>query len=504
MFSPMRKEEKAAAKAGSETAPASAKATPKPKRAAAQNTSSNTAPAAPAPPPPLLKEVAKTPEKTTTPEKREIVHPKANPVIPAGRAGRFMAGAHMRWTQYNCVYAARLNGLRHTAMCNAKALWQKGFGEPYFASQIKEYNLRNDGREVVIVGTLCKDMKKRPDAIADFKFRIGSVFGPMSTDLVYGESLCSEEDSLTIEDSTLKVELVISAERIAQLCTGMVVALKGEVMANGKFQVNDFCLPGNVAPVVTCPSQTSSGRVAFISGLDFPKMSVDSGKSDQKSAVERLLEWVQQEHSKGGLSRLIVCGGSFSEKTMKDKDCRLAALKAADEFYERLAAILPVDLMPSRSDPTNLSLPQRPLNTGLFKRAGQMNDFKCVTNPFEADIEGLRLLGHGGDPVKDVLRCTQIPSAIEALETCLNARHVAPTAPDTLESAPCQDVDPFVIDEVPHVLFSGGHPKAEHKWCCASGSEAGTLCICVPAFHSCSAVVTVSISDVQNVTVHEI
>jgi DNA polymerase delta subunit 2 len=284
----------------------------------------------------------------------------------------------------------------------------------------------------------------------------------------------------------------------------MVVALKGVVGLKGKFQVNDFCLPGHVSPVALSASQTSLETVAFISGLEFGMTDDDSEKPGQKSAVDRLLEWVRQEHAKGGLSRLIVCGGTLSAKTMKDKDVRVTAVTEADEFYSHLAAILPVALMPSRSDPTNLSIPQRPLNRGLFKRASQVNEFKCVTNPFETDIGALRLLGHGGDPVRDVLRCTQISSAIEALETCLTARHLAPTAPDTLESTPSQGVDPFVIDEVPHVLFSGGHPKAEHKWCPASGSEAGTLCICVPAFHSHPAVVTVSTSNVQNVTVHEI
>jgi len=500
MFSPMRREDKASTKA-----PPSAKATPKPKRAAAQNTSSNSAAAAPAPPA-LLKEVAKTPEKTATPEKRETVEPKTHAAIPDGRAGRFMAGAHTQWTQFHPVYAGRLNGLREATMSKAKAMWGKAAIAPYFALQLKDYNNRNDPGEVVIVGTLCKDMKKRPDTLADFKFRIGSVFGPMSTDLVYGENLCSEDDSVTVEDETLKVEVDMLPERVAQLCTGMVVGLKGNVLPNGKFEVSDICFPGLVAPALPPPSQSSSGTVALISGMEFPIAETDAASSDKKPAVERLIEWFQQEHAKGSVSRLIVCGGTMSEKTLKDKATRLAAVTEADEFYSRLAEILPIELMPSRSDPTNLSLPQRPMNPGLFKRTRQMKDFKCVTNPFETDIEGLRFLGHGGDPVKDVLRCTHIATAIEALETCLDARHMAPTAPDTLESAPSQSVDPFVIDEVPHVMFSGGHPKAEHKWCSAPGSAdgVGTLCVCVPAFSSHPAVVTVGIRDPRNVTVHEI
>ena len=91
---------------------------------------------------------------------------------------------------------------------------------------------------------------------------------------------------------------------------------------------------------------------------------------------------------------------------LKDKNLRMAGVAQADEFYSRLAAILPLELIPSRQDPTNLSLPQRPMNHRIFKSAQQMQDFKCVTDPFETDIEGLRCFGHGGDPVKDILRCT--------------------------------------------------------------------------------------------------
>jgi DNA polymerase delta subunit 2 len=368
-------------------------------------------------------------------------------------------------------------------------------------SQVKHYSSRKDKGEVVIAGTLCKEMQLRPNALVDFKFRIGSVFGPPLKDLVDGENLCSDDDSLTLEDETLKVELDVAAERVAQLCTGMVVCAKGVALPNGKFQVNDISFPGLLAPALPLPSQTSSGTVALISGLDFPMI-----EEEKKPVVDRLIQWFQQEHAKGGISHAIVCGGTLSARTLKDKAQRMAGVAEADEFYSRLAAILPLDLMPSRQDPTNLSIPQRPINSGLFKRTRQMKDFQCVSNPYETNIEGLRLLGHGGDPVKDVLRCTQIATPIEALETCLDARHLAPTAPDTLEAAPVESIDPFVIDEVPHVMFSGGHPKPEHKWCSVSGSAegAGTLCVCVPAFYSHPAVVTVCIRDPRNVTVHEI
>lgn len=85
---------------------------------------------------------------------------------------------------------------------------------------------------------------------------------------------------------------------------------------------------------------------------------------------------------------------------------------------------------------------------------------------------------------------------------CLKARHLAPTAPDTLPTQPFEESDPFVMDAVPHLLFSGGHTKAETKWCDA-GEQRGTQCICVPAFAKHHAVVLVNLQNPREVRIEE-
>ncbi|KAA6409446.1 MAG: DNA polymerase delta subunit 2 [Lasallia pustulata] len=67
--------------------------------------------------------------------------------------------------------------------------------------------------------------------------------------------------------------------------------------------------------------------------------------------------------------------------------------------------------------------------------------FDSVTNPWEGDVDGWRLMGTGGQPVDDVYK--------------------APTAPDTLWCYPFQEKDQFVIEECPHVYFVGNQPKFE-------------------------------------------
>merc|ERR1712060_780953 len=109
-------------------------------------------------------------------------------------------------------------------------------------------------------------------------------------------------------------------------------------------------------------------------------------------------------------------------------------------------------------------------------------------------MEGIAVLGHSGQPVEDILRCTEIETPLEALETCLEALHLAPTAPDTLPMQPFVSEDPFVIKDAPHVLFSGGHERANHLWHQSpQRSDSGTTCICVPDFRRHQAVVLLNL-----------
>ena len=82
----------------------------------------------------------------------------------------------------------------------------------------------------------------------------------------------------------------------------------------------------------------------------------------------------------------------------------------------------------------------------------------------------MELLGHSGQPVKDMQRSMAM-EPLDALEMSLRARHLAPTAPDTLPTQPFEDADPFVLEATPHVLFSGGHERAQHRW---HGGQQGT------------------------------
>jgi DNA polymerase delta subunit 2 len=182
------------------------------------------------------------------------------------------------------------------------------------------------------------------------------------------------------------------------------------------------------------------------------------------------------------------------------------ALKQADGFFARLAALVSIEVLPGRDDPTNLSLPQLPLHPHLFPRVReQSGTFKSVSNPYSCELDGASFLGHSGQPVEDLLRCTDITEPLDALSLCLDGRHLAPTAPDTLPTQPFTEADPFIIDAPPRVLFSGGHARVGHRWrdgdARSADDGAGTMCICVPAFHRQRSIVFVNLRDPRDVRV---
>jgi DNA polymerase delta subunit 2 len=242
--------------------------------------------------------------------------------------------------------------------------------------------------------------------------------------------------------------------------------------------------------------------IAFVSGLFIGASDEDvearkrvadffTGKSE-KEAGTRLAKEVQ---------RLVVCGGTFG-MSAKLGDVP-PGLADADSFFAQVSEHLPVDVLPGQQDPSNLSMPQMPMHPYLFRTAVKSNKFKSVSNPYQCTMEDLHILGHSGQPVDNLLRCTSMEKPLEALTKCLDARLLAPTAPDTLGTQPFADVDPFVIDKVPHILFSGGHDKLEFEWR-ASTDNSGTLCICIPAFSKQPAVVLVNLRDPRDVQVHEL
>jgi len=171
---------------------------------------------------------------------------------------------------------------------------------------------------------------------------------------------------------------------------------------------------------------------------------------------------------------------------IKQLDCALA----------EIASSICVDVIPGPSDPVNVTMPQQPLHKCLFPHAGRFqSSFKLTTNPYECVLEeDVLVLGHGGQPVLDMLMYTRNRSPVDLMEETLQWRHIAPTAPDTLPCYPLTSIDPFVMQERPHLYFCGNQTAFEQR---LVQSEHGgfTRVVAVPEFSKTGQVVLVDLNS---------
>jgi len=132
----------------------------------------------------------------------------------------------------------------------------------------------------------------------------------------------------------------------------------------------------------------------------------------------------------------------------------------------------------------------------MFPQAAQYTTFQSVTNPYEADIDGVTFLGTAGQNVDDIHRYTGLKDSADIAQLTLESRHIAPTCPDTLGCYPFTEEDPFILRECPHIYFAGNQKKYNAK--IVSGEQGQrTLVISVPKFIETKQVVLVNLKDLN-------
>lgn len=83
--------------------------------------------------------------------------------------------------------------------------------------------------------------------------------------------------------------------------------------------------------------------------------------------------------------------------------------------------------------------------------------------------------------MQDLLKYTRGHSSLDCLKQLLERSYLVPTCPDTIDGYPSEGSDPFIIDEIPHVLFAGNQPNHEAK-ICELANGARTLLMTIPKF----------------------
>lgn len=283
-----------------------------------------------------------------------------------------------------------------------------------------------------------------------------------------------------LEDESGRLRLIGTILQTSMLVTGCIVAMMGTENANGDFEVVDMKVPdlprqpqrwerqdgdialtnGSAKTKIKNEVRQIGGKVAIVSGLNI------TGDEADSLAMDLLMEYLvgetcdgNEQQSVSKISRLIIAGNSIKEATplaprdeVSDKKASKkygydsAAYNPAptahlDNFLATLLPSIPITILPGESDPANVSLPQQPIHPAMFPRSRNYANipgseepgwFDSVTNPWEGDIDGWRIMGNGGQPINDVFKYVEGDERLEMMESLLRWRCGAPTAPDTL------------------------------------------------------------------------
>ncbi len=280
-----------------------------------------------------------------------------------------------------------------------------------------------------------------------------------------------------LEDESGRLRLIGTSLQTEMLVTGCIIAVMGTENANGDFEVVDLKVPdlprqpqrwerddvntmNGSGKAKDENRRVEGGKVAIVSGLGI------SGDEADSLTVDLLMEWLlgeaagpTEQREVGRISRLLIAGNSLAEASPIQPRDDLSGKKAGkkygydssaynpaptahlDNFLATLLPSIPITLLPGESDPANVSLPQQPLHPALFPHSrayaampgsSEPGWFDSVTNPWEGDVEGWRMMGTGGQPVDDVFKYVEGDDRLEMMEHMLRWRCGAPTAPDTL------------------------------------------------------------------------
>lgn len=302
----------------------------------------------------------------------------------------------------------------------------------------------------------------------------------MSTQKYYSDA---DADQVMLEDDSGRIRLVGASLRDVHLVTGCIIAVLGSENTNGEFQIIDLKFP-DLAPQPprwsATPTKKSDDdemtdaapkKLAIVSGLAF-------AGNDATYALELslLLEYLLGEaldpatqHEISTISRLVIAGNSISvpegklpheeppkpppgKRTNKKYGYDASAYnplpsQLLDNFLSEILPSMPVTLLPGARDPANVAFPQQPIHTAMFPGArafgpdrpkgdGMPGWFDAVTNPWEGEIDGWRVLGTGGQNVDDVFKYVDSEDRLGMMEAMCRWRCSAPTAPDTLCTSP--------------------------------------------------------------------
>lgn len=414
-------------------------------------------------------------------------------------------------TQYSSIYFNRLGKMQSIVKKAAITKWIKGKKPGDKKPALKQNMMMlEEGQDCVIVGTMYKEQKLKPNILDEHHARQKYEAPPPSRSKYHDDT-----DDLVLEDQTGRVTLSTHPDAVAhlpihELVTGVVMGVRGTESVDGTFKVIDFVYAG-LGDQNPLPAKGEEGNyIALISGLNI-------SSSEQKSmlALDMFTDYVNgqlggelEQETASRIARVVVAGnliaaieddaeGELDAWQPKAEADTVQAMHELDEVLAHLSSSVNVDIMPGANDASNLAVPQQPLHHCMFPKAAATSALLGVTNPYQFTADGVDFLGTSGQGVDDVYRYSSLADRKKIAENIVQYGHLFPTAPDTLTCFPYKTDDPFVITSCPHVCFNGNQP--EYSSSLIEGDKGQKLrVINVPSFETTQTVVLVNTKTLES------
>ncbi|XP_044744884.1 DNA polymerase delta subunit 2 [Coccinella septempunctata] len=393
---------------------------------------------------------------------------------------KFITSTRNYTKQYCSIYITRLEHMGNVLTEKAKARW----GEDYPIVKLHKLS-ETDCDKCIVIGTLFKDQKLKPSIVKQLSEANQLVPQPILTNFT------DDSDVLLIEDELQRYQIIGNLKK-NNVVTGITCALLGKDIGKGKFDAEDYIFI-DFHPQIERPIFEQNFYVLLLSGLDL----IHLEKTNIILQIipywlSGLIELDETINSKD-ICRVIIAGNSVRTAPEKAKPTismtsripesadTIDAVKILDEFLLKICQIIDVDIMPGENDPSNHILPQQPLHHCMFPKSSKYRSLNQVPNPYKCLLDGVKVLGTSGQPIRDILRFSDLTDPLDALESCLKWSHLAPTAPDTLGCFPFYEEDPFILDDCPHVFFAGNQESFGTRK--AKGPQGQEVClVSIPEF----------------------
>lgn len=368
---------------------------------------------------------------------------------------------------------------------------------------------------------------------------------------LHPDATCRSGDQLFLEDESGRVALRFVNDMVGddsednigkstsksfayQYCTGVVVGVQGSVDSKGVMHAIHVITPAIPPPIkYDDGASTSTPKLLLVSSLL-------CGDPDVSSLPREMLVSYLQGHFNDGASkiaRVIVAGsgpGSV-DPAMGLREFDMWGLEVT-----RTAGI-PLDILPSATDPTTRNWPQRPLHSSLLPHTLRTtnntgNDStsmaRMTPNPYEASINKQLVLGTDGLNVRDLKKYILKPpglvassetngdisstdkdstkwpppqplTELDALEQTLRWAHICPTGPNSPDIGMVPSGDPMVMNRrASNIYFCGNCEEGfatklfSHDGDGTAG-EYKTRLICVPKFSERGEAVLVNLKTLE-------